>query len=126
MQLLNYTYTKTQKPKSKTDEKAGGCFPHSAMRLANQIWDLTFYGDSLINQANDYITHSAADYKVRREMQLRGRGYFMHIPRLIRLAYEQGFIPKDNLEFWAGIIYNLLELLGGWIRSDEKRFSSLK
>ena len=124
-QLLHYTYAKTQKPKSKIDPKEGGCFPRSALRLANQIWDLCYYGDSCLNMANDYIVHTLADYKVRRKLQLKGRGYIMHLPRLLMLAFSENLISAKNLDFWCKIVYETLDLAGKWIESDEKRYKDI-
>lgn len=93
---------------------------------AYKIIDECIEAEGYITAANEirYIRYPI-DYELRREYQLRALSSVGKINRWLDRAYVYHHIPGNKIDFSQHLLEPLLELLNGWIKSDEETYGNL-
>lgn len=92
-------------------------FPKSEKQsLVATIKNTTYHGiQSIIKTYNVFLKEEKLKYLKELDSDLK----FLKV--LIRVSYKREFISNKNFTAWVKKITNICNLLGGWIKSCQKR-----
>ena len=113
--LLMYTITKMQGAKGKAYFTKADTFKKTLPLL--QSTEAILHN---IMKAND-LHINEWEYAMRRKYQVLAKCAIRDVRIYLTTFNDQK--PIDNLEYWAGLINDLLKSLNAWIKADELRYT---
>jgi hypothetical protein len=101
-------------------------FPkRSRWLIAAPLADIVNDFHRAVNTANEIKVKSQVEALERHKWQTMALAHLGALDAKMGLAAAVLYLDVDRLEHWAGLVNEERRVLQGWLRADEKRYSSL-
>lgn len=101
-------------------------FPkHYRWCITNKIVDAALDINNFAIKANSVFVTSAEDISIRKNYQMQAIASAYSLLSMIDIAYRTFGIESSRIEYWTGLITEVLRLLRQWRKSDKERYKEI-
>ena len=101
-------------------------FPkHYRWCITNKIVDAALDINNFAIKANAVFVTSAEDISIRKNYQMQAIASAYSLLSMIDIAYRTFGIESSRIEYWTGLITEVLRLLRQWRKSDKERYKEI-